>query len=302
MIVDHHHDHEANSSKERAFVIGMVANLAFVLIEVIYGLRSHSMALIADAGHNAGDVLGLGLSWGATILATRKPSKRRTYGLRKASVLAALANAMMLVAATGAIAWESIGRLREPVLVRGTTVIVVASLGVVVNAGCAVLFMRDRKGDLNVGSAFLHLTGDAAIAFGVVVAGVVMLLTGWSLLDPIVSLVVSVVVLVSSWGLLRSSVNLIVDAVPEGIDLDEVRLYLVSLVEVKEVHDIHVWAMSTTQTALTAHFVMRAEPCPASFLSEVEIALHRTFGIDHVTIQLDPLDSPPCKLAPDDSV
>lgn len=297
----HEHPHE-QPGKGRAFAIGIAMNLGFVVVEVVYGLLSHSVALLSDAGHNLSDVLGLGLSWGATILATAKPSKRRTYGMRKASILAALGNSLILVAATGALAWESISRVREPTEVHGLTVVVVAAAGVLVNGSSALLFMRGRKSDLNVRSAFLHLAGDAAIAAGVAIAGVVILFTGWNVLDPVVSLVVSLLVLLGAWRLLRSSVNLAVDAVPEGIDLDQVRAVLSETAGVEEVHDLHVWSMSTTETALTAHIVLGKMPTDNTLVRALCKHLHAKFEIAHATIQLEGRDGDACDLAPDECV
>ncbi len=260
------HDHRGHG---RAFVIGTAVNLAFVVVEVIVGFWAHSMALLADAGHNLGDVLGLALAGVATVLVQRKPSKRRTYGMKKASVLTALVNALLLVAATGGVAAESIRRLAHPAPIEGKAVIAVALVGVLVNGGSALLFLRGQDRDLNVRSAFMHLAGDAAIALGVAAAGAVIFFTHVWALDPIVSLVVSVLVFLSAIGLLRDSLGLIMDAVPEGIDIDRVRSYLAALGGVREVHDLHVWPMSTTEIALTAHLVMDAVPADNVLLRRV---------------------------------
>ena len=296
---DHEHDH---GEKGRAFAIGVGLNFAFVVVEVVFGLASRSMALLADAGHNLGDVLGLALAWGATILVQRKPSKRRTYGMKKASVLTALVNGLLLVAATGGVATESIRRLREPAHVEGVTVIAIALVGVAVNGGSAMLFMRSSRRDLNVRSAFMHLAGDAAIALGVAAAGGVILATHWFALDPIVSLVVSCLVFVSAIGLLRDSLGLIMDSVPEHVDIDRVRAYLAQLGGVREVHDLHVWPMSTTEVALTAHLVMDAMPPDNVLLRRVAKELHDEFEIGHATIQVETPESDPCHLAPEDRV
>jgi cobalt-zinc-cadmium efflux system protein len=261
------------------------------------------MALLADAGHNLGDVLGLVLAGGATFLAQRRPTKRRTYGYRRLTLLSALANAIFLLVATGAIAWESIRRLSAPEAVATGPVIVVASIAVVVNAASALLFLRQSHRDLNVRAAFLHLSGDAGIALAVIVASVVMARTGWLLVDPILSLVVAGLILISTWTLLRRSMNLVLDAVPEAIDIDEVRGYLAALPHVREVHDLHVWAMSTTETALTAHLVMPGNVCEPAFLWGVCGELHDRFGIEHSTLQVDPEDAPePCRLSRDATV
>jgi cobalt-zinc-cadmium efflux system protein len=300
-LVSHEHAHPETHG--RAFALGVIVNLSFVVVEAVYGLAAHSMALVADAGHNLSDVLGLALSWGAALLVSRKPSKRRTYGLKKASVLTALINGLLLVAATGAIALESIRRLHHPTAVHGPVVLVVAIVGVVVNGGSALLFVRGGKRDLNVRSAFLHLAGDAAIALGVAATGAVILYTGWNALDPVVSLVVSVLVLLSALGLLRDSLGLVMDAVPEGIDIDRVRGYLGALAGVKEVHDLHVWPMSTTEVALTAHLVMDAMPADNDLIRRVAKELHDDLGIGHATIQVETCEqAEPCHLAAEDRV
>ncbi len=297
------HEHEHDVAYEgRAFLGGMAINLAFVVVEVVYGLRARSLALLSDAGHNLGDVLALGVSLVAVVLARSKPSRRRTYGLRKATVLATLANAIILVAATGAIVWESILRVLRPATPGGLTMIAVAALGVAVNGGSALLFLRDRRRDLNVRSAFLHLAGDAAIALGVVVAGAVIALTGWARVDPAVSLVVSALVLLTSWRLLKSGLGLVVDAVPEAIDVDAVRALLSAGPGVVAVHDLHVWAMSTTETALTAHVVVREQQASNALLHQLALGLEKAFEISHATIQIELESAHACHLAADDRV
>ncbi len=288
----HGHGHSHGVPAGRAFAIGTALNLGFVALEFGYGLAAQSMALVADAAHNLSDVLGLLLAWAASALARRKPSPRHTYGLRSSTILAALANAVLLLAAIGAVAWEAIGRLRAPAAVDGKAVLVVAAAGVVVNAASAALFVGGSKHDLNVRGAFLHLAADAAVSAGVVIAGALMLKTGWSWLDPAVSLVVSAVVLIGTWSLLREAVNLALQAVPDHIDPDEVRRYLGSLPGVAEVHDLHIWAMSTTEVALTAHLVMPGASYHASFLHDVGRALLDRFRIDHATLQVEPPDAP----------
>jgi cobalt-zinc-cadmium efflux system protein len=305
MTHDHGHDHHAHAHEGtgRAFAIGIVLNAAIVVVEVVYGILSHSMALFADAGHNLGDVLGLALAGGATVLARRAPTRRRTYGFRRITLLSALANGVVLLVATGAIAWESIRRLVEPEPVDAKTVIGVAAVAAVVNGASALLFLRGRKDDLNVRAAFVHLAGDAGIAAGVVVASFVVLRTAWLWVDPLASLAVAALILVSTWSLLRRAMGLVLDAVPEQIDIDAVYGYLASLPCVAEVHDLHVWAMSTTETALTAHLVMPPNSCAPSFLSDICHELHERFGIEHPTLQVDPQDAPrPCKLASDEAV
>jgi cobalt-zinc-cadmium efflux system protein len=298
-----HHDHSHVDADGRAFFIGVVLNSVIVVVEAVYGVVAHSMALLADAGHNLGDVLGLVLAGGATFLAQLRPTKRRTYGYRRLTLFSALANGVFLLVATGAIAWESIRRLSAPEPVAATPVIIVAAIAVVINTASALLFLRGSSHDLNVRAAFLHLAGDAGISAGVIVGTVVMAKTGWLLVDPILSLTVAGLILVSTWSLLERSTNLVLDAVPEAIDIDEVRGYLTSLPRVREVHDLHVWAMSTTETALTAHLVMPSQGCEPTFLSGVCSQLHDRFGIEHSTLQVDPEDAPePCRLAPDETV
>jgi cobalt-zinc-cadmium efflux system protein len=297
----HDHSHPHGSTKyDRAFLVGVGLNLGFVVVEVVFGLLAHSMALVADAGHNLSDVLGLALAWGATWLARRKPSKLRTYGFRKTTILAALANAVLLLLATGGVVWESVQRLSHPGAVEGKTVIVVAGVGVAVNGISALAFRKGGKHDLNLRGAFLHLAADAAVSFGVVITGIILIYTGWNLLDPIVSLVLSVIIVGSSWSLLRKSINLALDAVPEGIDVDAVRAYLEGLSDIVEVHDLHIWAMSTTENALTAHFVMTTGSCEPRFLGDVCKVLHDRFGIEHSTLQVEAPEAPdPCRLAPE---
>jgi len=284
-------------------MIGIGLNLGFVVVEAVFGVLAHSMALVADAAHNLGDVFGLALAWGAALLAKKRPTKRRTYGLRRSTIVAALANALILLFVTGGIAWESVRRLFAPEPVAGKTVIVVALVGVVINTVSAALFMSGRKHDLNIRSAFMHLAADAGLALGVAVAGGVVLFTGWRWLDPLVSIALSLVILVSTWSLLKDSMNLVLDAVPEGIEPDEVKTYLAQLPGVLEVHDLHIWAMSTTEHALTAHLVMPGDACHATFVSDVVSTLHDRFGLGHSTLQVEPPNAPqPCRLAPEETL
>jgi cobalt-zinc-cadmium efflux system protein len=292
------HGHEAHR-QGLAFAVGILLNLAIVALELGASAVSRSMALLSDAVHNASDVVGLALAWGATVLSRRRPSARRTYGLRRATILAALGNAVLLLVATGAVAGEAVRRLVAPPPVRATIVVAAAAVAAVVNTVAALLFVADRKRDLNVGSAFAHLAGDAAIALGVVVAAVVVGATGWYRLDPIVAIAVAALVMVGTYGVLRRSLDLALDAVPEGIDPDRVRAYLASIPGVVEVHDLHIWGMSTTEAVLTAHLVM---PAPGStdpyLLLDVERALHERFHIEHATLQIEPQDpAGRCRLA-----
>lgn len=287
----------------RAFAVGISLNTIFVVVETIYGIASHSVALVADAAHNLSDVLGLVFAWAAVILARRKPSRRRTYGLRKSTVLAALANAVLLLVAIGGVAWEAVGRLRTPAPIEGKTVIAVAAVGVVINGVSAALFAKGQKGDANVRGAFLHLASDAAVSLGVVIAGVVILRTGWMWLDPVVSILISLVILIGTWGLLKQSVNLALDAVPEGINPEAVYEYLASRPGVQAVHDLHIWAMSTTETALTAHIVMPFDANGPQLLATVARALRDDFEIQHSTLQVEAPDAPEeCLLAPEETV
>lgn len=298
---NHGHEH-GPTNYGRAFAIGTALNLGFVLIEVIYGITANSVALIADAGHNLSDVLGLVLAWGASILSRRQPSRRYTYGLRRSSILVALLNAIILLIAMGGITWEAIQRFRDPGPVAGETVIVVAAVGVIINTVTALMFMSGRQGDLNIRGAFLHMAADAGVSLGVVLAGIAILTTGWLWFDPVVSLIIVTVVVVGTWRLLQDSVNLAVDAVPEGIEPLAVRTYLEEMPNVAQVHDLHIWAMSTTETALTAHLVMPTGHPDDAVLAEICRTLHDQFGIEHSTLQVETDPDHPCSLAPDHRV
>lgn len=294
----HNHNHGAPASS-RTFATGIGLNILFVIVEVAYGLRAHSLALLSDAGHNLGDVLGLGLSWGAVILARRPPSVRHTYGMRRASILASLGNAILLLIAVGGISWEAIQRLAHPHAVEGVTVVVVAGIGVAVNGLAALLFMSGRHHDLNVRSAFLHMLSDAAVSVGVILAGIAIQLTGTLWVDPVVSLAVGAVIVFGTWSLLRESLRLAMDAVPEGTDLSAVQAFLGELPGVTAVHDIHVWAMSTTETALTVHLVVPERVINDDAMAQICRDLHDRFGIEHTTIQIERGDgTAECRQAP----
>ncbi len=297
--VGHGHSH-APASFGKAFAIGIALNLGFVIAEVAYGRQAHSIALIADAGHNMSDVLGLVLAFGASVLVKRRPTQRHTYGLRRTSILAALANALVLLIVTGGIAWEALRRFSHPDDVAGTTVMIIAAIGIAVNGITALLFMSGRKDDLNIRGAFAHMAADAGVAAGVVVAGLLILLTGWRWLDPVASLAISAIIVVGTWGLLRDSFNLALDAVPEGVDMAALQGYLANLPAVTAVHDLHVWGMSTTETALTAHLVSPAAAFTDERLARVCGELHDRFGIEHATLQVeqgDPAHPCSCSLA-----
>jgi cobalt-zinc-cadmium efflux system protein len=296
----HSHSHQHGpASYDRLFVTGITLNVVIVVVQVVFGLLAGSLALIADAGHNLSDVLALLLAWVATALSRRAASVQRTYGWRRTSILAALINAGTINIVTAGIAWEAVHRLLNPEPVQAGTVIWVAAVGAVINTFTALLFIRGGQHDLNLRGAFLHTASDAAVSVGVVLAGIVMLQTGWTSLDPIISIVISVVILYTAWLLIRDAGNLILDAVPHDIDIDAIRSYLLALPQVAEVHDLHVWAMSTTEVALTAHIVTTREPPYDALLAEVCTCLDEVFGIEHATIQLECGDPNfPCLLAP----
>ena len=252
----HNHDHTPNNFN-RAFAIGTVLNLIFVVIEAGYGAMSHSLALLADAGHNLSDVMMLLLAWGAMALANRSATARHTFGFKKGTILASLGSALFLCAAIGVIIWEAVGRLCSPVPVNGVTISIVATIGVIINTATALLFMAGRKNDLNIKGAFLHMAGDAAVSAGVVVSGLVIAATGWNILDPVISIAIAFIILLSGWGLLKDSLHLTMAGVPAQIDAETVLEYLAGLPGVQCVHDLHIWAASTTENILTAHLVMQ---------------------------------------------
>jgi cobalt-zinc-cadmium efflux system protein len=296
MHAHHHHAHgdphahshaHAPADFGRAFAIGIGLNLAFVAIEVIYGIYGHSVALLSDAGHNLGDVLGLAVAWGATMLARRPPTPRFTYGLGATSILAALLNALFLLIAVGAISWEAVIRLMHPAPVAGDVVMIVAAIGIFINGATALMFASGRKGDLNIRGAFLHMLADAVIAAGVVVTGLVIKLTGAAWLDPVASLVVNVLIVWGTWTLLRDSLAMSLNAVPPSIEPDQVRGFLESLPGVTRLHDLHIWAMSTTETALSGHLVMPDGRGGDAFLKGTCDELQRRFGIGHATLQIE---------------
>jgi cobalt-zinc-cadmium efflux system protein len=295
---DHDHDHDhAPREHGMAFAVGIGLNFAFVVVEAVYGVLAHSMALLADAGHNLSDVLALALAWGASRLVRRAPSARFTYGLRNTSIFAALFNAAFLLLVTGGIVWESIQRLVDPEPVASRTVIWVAVLGIVINTASAIPFARSG-GDINVRAAFLHLAADAAISLGVVIAAALTLATGWLWLDPAMGIAIALVIVVGTWGILRDSVALALNAVPAHIDPTNVRAYLAKLSGVAEVHDLHIWAMSTTETALTVHLVMPKGHPGDAFTAEICRELRAHHHVHHATIQIE-TGAQPCELAPD---
>jgi cobalt-zinc-cadmium efflux system protein len=303
-----HHEHTHGHSHPTAsldfggvFAVGTALNILYVAVQVVFGIFAHSLALLADAGHNFGDVLGLLLAWGATYLAKTRPTVRRTYGLGRSSILAALANAILLLIAVGGITWEAIRRFGYPGDVAGRTVMIVAALGILVNGLTAALFFRGRKQDLNIRGAFLHMAADAAVSAGVVVAGVLIMLTRWSWIDPLASLLINAVIVCGTWGLLRDGLRMALDAVPENVDPTAVRRYLEDQIGVTAVHDLHIWPLSTTRTALTVHLEMPDGASGDHFLHGLCEQLHDQFGIEHSTIQIEQ-NAEACALAPDPKV
>jgi cobalt-zinc-cadmium efflux system protein len=287
---NHGHNHEVNlEAVNMSFIIAVSANLAFTIIEAIYASITNSVSLLGDAGHNLSDVLGLLLAWGATYLASRKASDLYSYGYRRTTILAAIINAVVLVLAAFYIAYESFNKFFNPTPIAEITMMIVAGIGIAVNAGCALLFLKGRKDDLNLQGAFLHLAYDALISAGVVVAAIIIYFTGWLWVDPMVGILITVVIVGGTWGLLRDSVSLILDAVPQGIDRKAVHNYLQSIVGVSQVHDLHIWAMSTYENCLTAHLVMPENTLWESETGygEIGASLKQRFNIHHVTLQVE---------------
>jgi len=288
MSAGHDHSH-APANFNKAFAIGIGLNLVFVAIEAFYGWKINSLALLADAGHNLSDVAGLVLAWGGALAGKLRPNARHTYGWKRGSILAAFANALLLLVAMGALVWEAAGRLMSPdplVGNQGVTIMVVAGVGIVVNTATALLFMRGRESDLNIRGAFLHMAADALVSAGVVVAGALTLWMGWTWLDPVVSLLIAAVILIGTWNLFRQSLHLLFDGVPDSVDPQAVHDYLVALPGISRVHDLHIWAMDTSQVAMTALLVMPQGHADDGFLKEVTEQLHHRFEITHATLQV----------------
>ena len=281
----HGRHHPAPENFDRAFGLAIALNLGFVGVEAFYGWQVNSLALLADAGHNLSDVAGLVLAWGGALAGRLRPDARHTYGWQRASVLAAFANALLLLVAMGALAWEAAHRLASPQPMQGVTIMVVAGVGIVINTATALLFLRGGQDDLNIRGAFLHMAADALVSAGVVVAGGLALWRGWNWLDPVMSLVIAAVIVVGTWGLFRQSLHLLFDGVPEQVDLHAVRATLLALPGVTGVHDLHVWAMGTSRIALTAHLVMPAGGADDAFLEDAHGRLQAGFSISHVTLQ-----------------
>jgi cobalt-zinc-cadmium efflux system protein len=288
--INHNH-HHAPPDYNRAFAAAVILNVGFVIVEAVFGVMSDSLALLTDAGHNLSDVLGLLLAWGAALLAKKRPSPRRTYGFSRATIIASVFSGFLLMGAVGAIGWEAVNRLMEPPQPAGKTIMIVAAVGVVINTATALFFLSGKDHDLNIRGAFLHMAADAVVSLGVVVSGALILFYGLNWIDPVISLVIAGVIFLSTWGLLRDSLNLAVDAVPRNVDPGAIRDYLSGLPGVCAIHDLHIWPMSTTDTALTAHMVMDTFPDSDGFLSDVAQVLQARFSINHPTIQLERSDS-----------
>jgi len=294
----HGHHHHAPADMGWAFAIGVGLNSVFVAMEVAAGFWTDSLALLADAGHNLSDVLALLLAWGAVALARRAPTARRTYGLRKATILASLTNAILLMLAVGAIVSESVQRFTHPAEVSTNLVMLVAGVGIVINTATALMFLRGSQGDLNVRGAFLHMATDAAVSLAVVIGAGLIALTGLEWIDPLLSLGIAAVIVLGTWGLLRESMDMALDAAPRGVDVAKVREWLVGLPGVEEVHDLHIWAMSTTETALTAHLIRQADGDGDGFLHSACEGLAARFNIGHATLQVETDAAHACRLAP----
>jgi cobalt-zinc-cadmium efflux system protein len=283
---NHNHSHD-NQNYSKAFAIGIGLNVVYIIVEVMYGLIVNSLALIADAGHNLSDVLGLLLAWGASYLVSRKPTRKYTYGFKKSSVLAAFLNALILLVAIGAIIWEAVSRFAEPQIIEGKTIMIVAGIGVIINGVTALLFYNGRKKDLNIKGAFLHMAADAGISFGVVLVGFILTFTNYYWLDPVVSIIIGILIFWGTWGLLKDSVNLALDAVPENIKTEEVEKYFNNCKYISGFHDLHIWAMSTTETALTVHVIVDGNYERNKVIRQISNDLHEHFEIVHTTIQIE---------------
>jgi len=285
--MEHSHQHPTPKNYTLAFSVGTALNIIFVIVEAIFGFLSNSLALIADAGHNLGDVLALLLAWGATYLAQRKPTNTKTYGLRRGTILAAFISSLILLMTMSIVAWEALGRLALPSEVNSMTIIIVAAIGVAINTATALLFLTSQRDDLNIRAAFIHMAADAGVSLGVVIAGIAIMLTGILWIDPAISLLIVIVIVISTWGVFRDSFNLAMDGVPKGINIEEVRSFILQQDGITAIHDLHVWAMSTTQVALTAHIVRDTTNLDDQFLQQLNTGLQEKFGIIHPTIQIE---------------
>lgn len=285
-IHSHSHDHTP-SNFGKIFFFGVLLNGGFIILELIYGLQANSLALLADAGHNASDVIGLFMAWGAFILTKRQASHKYTYGLQSSSILASLGNAILLLAACVGISWEAIQRFSIPTNPASDIMIIIALIGVLINGFTALLFMSERSHDLNIQAVFTHMIADAAISLGVVVSAIIILKTGWTWVDPLISILIALVIIFGSWGLLKESINLAIHATPKNINISEVKSYLAQLEGIKEMHDLHIWALSTTSTALSVHLLMQNGHPGDNFIREITHHLQHYFNINHVTIQIE---------------
>jgi cobalt-zinc-cadmium efflux system protein len=285
--MEHSHQHPTPNNYNIAFGVGTALNIIFVIVEATFGFLSDSLALIADAGHNLGDVLALLLSWGATFLAQRKPTHTKTYGLRRGTILAAFISSLILLMTMSIVAWEAFGRFSNPTEVNSTTIIVIAAIGVIINTVTALLFLSSQQDDLNIKAAFIHMAADAGVSLGVVIAGIAIMFTSFFWIDPAISLLIVVVIVMSTWSVFRDSFNLAMDGVPKGIDIDEVKAFILQQDGITEIHDLHIWAMSTTQVALTAHLVRNTSEVDDQFLYRLSKELQERFKIIHPTIQIE---------------
>lgn len=289
MFHNHNHSH-GKGSHTKAFFLGVTFNIIFVMVEIIYGFYADSMALIADAGHNFSDVLSLLLAWGASVLASRPATEKRTYGFRRVTILASLISSVLLLVALGGITLEAVERFSHSQSVKGNIIILVAGIGVIINTSTALLFVSGQKHDLNIRGAFLHMAADAGVSLGVVVSGLVIILTEWVWIDSVISLVIVFIILIGTWNLLKDSVNLTIDGVPHDVDIIGIKNYLTNLKTVCTIHDLHVWALSTTETALTVHLTTTLNTIDNNFLKEIQQHLHDSFNIEHATIQIENKD------------
>ena len=285
--MEHTHQHPTPKNYNLAFGFGTALNVIFVIVEATFGYLSNSLALIADAGHNLGDVLALLLSWGATFLAQRKPTNTKTYGLRRGTILAAFISSLILLMTMSIVAWEALGRFSSPTEVNSTTIIIVAAIGVFINTATALLFLSSQKDDLNIKAAFIHMAADAGVSLGVVLAGIAIMFTSLLWIDPAISLLIVLVIIISTWSVFRDSFNLAMDGVPKGIDIDEVKEFILQQDGVIEIHDLHIWAMSTTQVALTTHLVRDSSTVDDQFLHRLSKELQDRFKIIHPTVQIE---------------
>lgn len=285
----HSHDHSHAQTYGKAFAIGIALNVAYVIVEIVYGLMIDSSALLADAGHNASDVFSLVFAWFAMAVAQKRPAKKFTYGLRRSTILVSILNALLLFGAAGVIGWEAYQKLLEPVEVAGTKMMIVAGVGIVINTATALLFMKGQKDDLNIKGAFLHMAADAAVSLGVVISGLLINMTGAMWIDPVTSFIILIVIVYGTWGLFIDSINLALDAVPKDIDYEEVEQFLEEHEKIESIHDLHIWAMSTTENVLSVHIILNTTQTD-QFLKEIKEELQEHFNIHHSTIQVEVSD------------